>query len=482
MLRRFLKDSILYSIPSFLSGIVSILLVPLYTRVLSPADYGAIDIISVISTMAIATVSLQITQAVARLWPDASDSKEKVQYASVALWFSVATLGLFLVIGLIFSNSFSYWVFGTGGNELIFELAVWSIFLVGIFNVLQSQLRWELKSMQAVASSVTTLLVSVAVSIILVLVYRLGLIGVYSGTILGNFIGILVAVYCLRGSYSLVFSCTKLKEMLNYSIALVPAAVGVYVALYIDRIAIKELMTLTDVGIYGIAYRLASVIGLVTAGVQGSLTPLIYNNYQEPNTPGEVARIYRYYLFFTLMAFIALGLFSQEILIIFTTPDYYEAYTVVPILVAAIIASGMYVFAPGLGIGKKTKTISAIYIFSAVLNTVLNFLLIPFFGVAGAALATLVGGLFQFLLYAGLGSKYYPIPFEVKRCMLATIGVISLLTLGMFIRTSFWILVLTKSLLLIGTFIFLYLVLINLDERKRIIVEVKEVLFRMRQV
>ncbi|NLG33310.1 MAG: polysaccharide biosynthesis protein [Syntrophomonadaceae bacterium] len=482
MLKRFLKDSTLYSIPSFLSGIISILLVPLYTRVLSPADYGAIDIISVISSIVIATVSLQITQAVARLWPDASDPKEKVKYATVALWFSVATLGLSLVIGLLFSRNFSYWVFGTDGNELVFQLAVSAIFIVGIFNVLQNQLRWELKSVQSVTASIITLLVSVSVSIILVLVYRLGLIGVYSGTIIGNFIGVLVAVYYLRSSYGLVFSYTKLKEMLHYSIALVPSAVGVYVALYIDRIAIKELMTLTDVGIYGVAFRLASVIGLVTAGVQGSLTPLIYNNYQLPSTPGEVARIYRYYLFFTLMVFMALGLFSQEILMVFTTPDYYEAYKIVPILVAAIIINGMYIFAPGLGIGKKTKTISAIYLFSAMLNIVLNFLLIPFFGVAGAALATVIGGLFQFFMYAGLGSKYYPIPFEVKRCILASISVIGLLILGMCIRTSFWLTVITKSLLSVGIFIFLFLVLINLDERKRIIIEAKKLLLKKKIV
>jgi O-antigen/teichoic acid export membrane protein len=457
---------------------VSIILVPLYTRVLSPADYGAIDIISVISTVVIATVSLQITQAVGRLWPDASDSKERVQYASVALWFSIATLGLSLIIGLLFSRSFSYWVFGTGGNELVFQLAVWAIFFVGIFDVLQNQLRWELRSTQAVVSSVITLLVSVVVSIILILVYRWGLIGVYSGTILGNFIGVLVAIYYLRNSYSLVFSCAKLKEMLNYSLALVPAAVGIYVALYIDRIAIKELMTLTDVGIYGVAYRLASVIHLLTAGVQGSLTPLIYNNYQLPSTPGEVARIYRYYLFFTLMVFMALGLFSQEILIIFTTPDYYEAYKIVPFLVAAFVLTRMYVFAPGLVIGKKTKTIAAIYLFSAVLNIMLNFLLIPYFGIEGAAFALVVGGLFQFLLYAGLSGKYYPIPFEVKRCILASIGVICLLGLGMIIRTSFWLTILTKSFLFVVTFIFLFLFLINLDERKRIIVGAKRLLLK----
>ncbi len=474
MLRRFLKDSTLYSIPSFLGGIVSIFLVPLYTRVFSPADYGAIDIISVISTLAIATVSLQITQAVARLWPDASDPKEKVQYASVALWFSVATLGLFLFSSLIFSHRFSLWVFGTSGNELVFKLALLSICLVGIFSVLQNQLRWELKSSQAVRTSILTLLVSVGVTITLVLVYKVGLSGVYLGTILGNFLGIMLAVYYLRSSFGLVFSFSKLKEMLNYSVALVPAAMGVYVALYIDRIAIKELMTLADVGIYGIAYRLASVMSLITSGVQGSLTPIIFNNYQSRETPGEIARIYRYYLFFSLMAFIAFSLFSREILVIFTTPDYYEAYKIVPILVAAIIVSGMYIFAPGLGIGKKTKTISTIYIFSAVLNILLNFLLIPRLGVSGSALATLAGGLFQFLLYANLGSKYYHIPFEVKKCIYASIGIIGLMTVGLLIKASFWILILIKSGLLIVAFIFLLLILIDLDERKQIMFVVRK--------
>ena len=88
MLRAFLKDSVLYGAAGILSRGISVLLVPLYTRVLSPGDYGSLDMLLAFGALVNLVVALEVTQAVARFYPDAATPAEKGSLASTALWFT----------------------------------------------------------------------------------------------------------------------------------------------------------------------------------------------------------------------------------------------------------------------------------------------------------------------------------------------------------------------------------------------------------
>jgi O-antigen/teichoic acid export membrane protein len=310
-------------------------------------------------------------------------------------------------------------------------------------------------------------LVSVSVTITLIFGVGLGLISVFYGQLVGYTVGAVFSYCFARESYGLIFNRVSLKKMLAFSIPLVPSSIGVFLAVYIDRIAIKELMTIADVGLYGIAYRISSLVGLIIAGVQSSLTPLIYNQYEEAGTPAEIARIFRYFLWGAFLFFLGLSLFARELLLIFTTPQFYGAYIIVPILVPAVLLAGMYVFAPGLAIAKRTKSIAVISISAAFLNTVLNFTLIPYLGIRGAAIATLVGAAMQFSLYVWLGNKYYPIPYDWKRYARALSVIIFLVIGGGFIAVSLWIGFLVKLLIWVtGLILVTWIIIDNAEINK----------------
>jgi len=212
-----------------------------------------------------------------------------------------------------------------------------------------------------------------------------------------------------------VFSVQKLREMLSFSLPLVPSSIAVYLALYVDRIAINELMTLGDVGIYGVGARIASVVALLMMGFQGALTPLVLQNYSNPSTPVELARIFRYFCAFALPFVLLLGLFSHELVWLFATPDYYGAREVIPILGLSTLIAGMYVFAPGLFIRRKTWVFAMINTLAALANLGLNVVLIPLAGIVGASFSTLTTAIVGFASFLALSQSLYPVPHDWVR-------------------------------------------------------------------
>ncbi|GIV96200.1 MAG: hypothetical protein KatS3mg057_0857 [Herpetosiphonaceae bacterium] len=355
MFRQFFKDSVIYGFSSILTRGVILLLLPLYTRVLSPVDYGIIDVILVLTNLINLTIALEISQGLARYFPEVKSKSERIGYASTALWFTVAVYTLFAALALPSATTLSYWILDSPEYRSIFQISVFAIWSNGIFYLTQNQLRWELKPKLYATTSIISTFVLTGTSVILVLGIDLGVIGVIYGQFAGSITGAALALFFTRESYNLIFDWNKWKQMVRFSLPLVPSSLGVFVSLYIDRIIIKEFMSLRDLGIFGVGYRIASIVSIVMVGFQGALTPLIYTYHHDPRTPQELARIFRYFVAIALLIFVTVSIFTQELLILFTNPEYYAAGSVLPLLTLAILLSTMYIFAPGLSITKKNR-------------------------------------------------------------------------------------------------------------------------------
>ncbi len=452
MIKRFFKDSVIYSISVFIQKGMAIFLVPVFTRIFSPTDYGIIDIVAIITTLVQLTITLEVTQGIARFYPDTRDPEQKKKMASTTLWFTLAVYTVFLLITNILSTPLSVWVFGTEGKEYVFKVALASIYSAGILHYLQNQLRWQLQSKHYSIVAIVTTTVTILLKIYLIVFLRVGIVGVFYGLIGGYAAGCILAFYFARHNYKFIFDPQTLKMLLGYSMPLVISSIGVYIAVYFDRIAIKELLSLHEVGLYGIGYRVALAVTLFTSGITGALTPLVYSHYREPDTPARIARLFRYFTAGALVIFLGLSIYAREIVILFTTRSYYDGYVVVPFLVLANILYVMYIFAPGLNIAKKTKHITLINVFSALLNLGLNLLLIPIIGIMGAALATAISAASHLVLFVLLGNRYYRIPYEWRRTFIASLAVVPFAVAGLMIpSTGFWIILIKGGLIMAGS-------------------------------
>lgn len=471
MLKTFFKHGLVYSASIFLSRGLSIILLPFYTRVLTPNDYGIIDIMTITTTLVSYIITLEIAQAIARFYHETNESNGRIEYSSTAFWFTIFMYTLFLIMALVFSNPFSILLLDTSELSSLFRVTLFYIWWNGIFYFLQNQLRWSIQPKKNALINILDSSFSIAITILLVLVFRMGVIGVFYGLLSGKIVAGVLAFIYTKSDFQFVFKWNKLKEMLYFSVPLVPSSVGVFANLYISRIAIKELMSLTEVGIYGIGYRVATCVGLLLTGFQGALTPLIYATYKDEKIKTEIARLFHYFIAGALMIFLTLSIFAKEILIVFTTPRYYEAEKVIPYLVISVLVFGSYIFFPGLAIAKKTRRIAFINILAGVINTVLNFVLIPIIGIIGAALATLISSFTVAVLYFMWGQKSYFIPFKWFNIALAIGTTVSILIFcSLFNINNLFIMLFIKVLLVL---ICMGLVTYQLIERN----DLKKILF-----
>lgn len=478
MVKRFFRDSAIYGLANLLTRGIGFLLIPLYTRVFSTSDYGLIDILSVLASLANITVALEVSQAVARFFTEAETQEQKTDYASTSWWFTLAAYTVFLIITTAFADPISLWLLESPEKQNVFRVALGAIWVNGLFYLIQNQLRWELRAVKFALTSLTFTLISLVSTIFLVLVARWGVVSVFWGQFIGGGVGTTLGFILARQSYKLRFDWTKLWSMLKFSLPLVPSSLGVFVTLYIDRIALKELMTLSNVGLFGVGYRVASVTGLIMVAFQGSLTPLIYNHYRDAGIPLELARIFRYFVAIALLICLALGLFAPEIIHLITTPDYYAGARVVPLLAPAVLLYNMYIFAPGLGIAKQTSWMAGINIVCAIENTLLNFILIPIWGIMGAAFATLISACSLFTAYMIISQRLYPVPHAWRPLGASVLIVSGMVYWGIHLPDVSWLDSLLKGSMVVGAgLIFVVVGLIEMSDIKKVMAQFRRLVF-----
>jgi O-antigen/teichoic acid export membrane protein len=265
--------------------------------------------------------------------------------------------------------------------------------------------------------------VGMATSAILVLGFRIGVMGALIGQPVGATAGAIVAFAFSRSLYMFRFDWDRLKRMLAFSIPLIPASIGVFLNAYADRIAIRTRLGVTEVGVYGAGYRLSLIVSLILLGLQGALSPLVLSHHKEAQTRRELARLFRLFSAIALAVFLMVSLFAIELLHLLTRPAYYAGATIVPFVIAASFFGGMYVFAPGLNIVKRTRLLGLVVGLTGVVNLILAFALIGPLGIRGAALAFLLACGAGFVTVMALSQRVYPVPHDWRRLLPRAVAV-----------------------------------------------------------
>jgi O-antigen/teichoic acid export membrane protein len=460
MLKSLLKDSVFYAIPSIFSRGLAVFLIPLYTRVLSPSDFGSFDLFMAFCTLVNLTVALEVSQGVARYYSSENNPDNKVAFASSAFWFTLFCYAFFLAVSIFFSKDLSFFVMGRDGLSVAYQIGSVYIFLNGVFYLIQNQLRWELRGFHyAVVSLLVTSITAIS-AVVLTFLLGWGLYGLLLAMACGAFVGCVNGLLHLKNSFKFTFDSARLREMLVFSSPLVLSGVAVFMTLYIDRLMINHFLSLNEVGLFGFGYRIASMAGLVMVGFKGALPPLIYSNYQVKEMPRSLSSIFRFFVVISLFMILILGLFSSELIMLISAESFYSASSIIVFLTPAILLSNMYIFAPGISIAKKTYYILYINIVGACLNVVLNFVLIPYLGIVGAAISTFLTYIVVFSMYMFLSQKFYYVPHKWPPIIYAALLVF--LTAYALPKLTFSFLITLVLKLTSIIFIFLFFIVIGL--------------------
>ena len=426
MVRSFFAHGATYAVAGVLSQGIAFLLFPFFAHVFVPRDYGVIDLLGVLTTLANLTIALEISQGLGRYFAEAQTDEDRAGYASTALWFSVAVYSAFALLVLAFAPGLTDLILGADVDPQVMRVAAGAIWAGGLLYLAQDLLRWQLRPRQFAIVSVATAAVTTGASAIYVLGLDWGVSGAIAGQLTGAAVGGSLAFAYDRHLFRPRFDPARWRAMIAYSLPLVPSSIGVFLNGYADRIAIRSQLGLGDVGLYGVGYRLSLVVGLVLLGFQGALTPLVLARHAEPSTPASLARILRVFCAIGLLVLLLVSTFADELLRILTRPAYYAAEDVVPLVVAAAFLAGMYIFAPGLNIAKRTRPFAVIAATAGLANLGLAFLLVGPLGIRGAALAFLLTAAAGWGSLMAMSQRLYPVPHDWRRLGLAAAAIAGL--------------------------------------------------------
>jgi O-antigen/teichoic acid export membrane protein len=430
-LKRLGKHSAIYGLGGLVSRILAVLLLPLYTRYLSPSDYGQVETLIALTTVIGIVLRMGIHSAFFRFYFDSSDPDARRLVLRTSFWFTMAMATIGLVMGLAFSGVISSLLFdSTDESELVMAAFV-GLWAGMNYEQVTSLFRVEERSVAFVSASLANIFLTIGATVLLVVELDKGPIGVIVGNFTGTLLVYAVLVAYRREQLGLQFDRGLLREMNRFGIPLVPTALFLWVTNFSDRLFLVKLADTQEVGLYSVGVRIASALVLLLTAFRLAWPAFAYSIEDD----GEARRTYGYVLtylvFLTTWVATGLALLSPWIVDWIAAPAFAESSRVVGPLAFSTVAFAAYiVVAIGVGRSKRTQFNWIVTGAAAAVNVALNLLLIPPYGMMGAAVATIAAYTTMFVGMVWWSQRIYPVPYQWRRVVTAAATGMALVVLG----------------------------------------------------
>lgn len=424
MMNQLLKQFFIYGLGSTIGKFLSVFLLPIYTSVLSPEDYGNLDFIITISTIISVFGLLQIETGLQRFYYDYSDKTRSELVQSAFVFTLIATFVIFAIACLFLSPMCDKYLGGLYKTEMV--ISFFGIIPMNLLTIIFVDFRFENKSL--IYSILTVLMVigNSVLAIISVIVLDAGILGIIaSNTVTYAIICAIAFGIWIRNNKCRRVNLSMIKEMLSFGLPQFPARLGSISNTYINRFFIFGMLSTYAIGIYSISLKVASVMQLVLMAFQLAWLPFMYKLLKEPDHKTRIVRIFQAVTIIVSFIVIIIALFSKEIILLLTNKEYIESAKYTSLLAYFY---GLYLLKEivdiGVNVTKKPKYTTYIFAVSSILNIILLYVLTPLWGLYGVVIALLASNIILFYLTALVSEKLYPMNFPIKWSLAVTIIVI----------------------------------------------------------
>jgi O-antigen/teichoic acid export membrane protein len=401
------------------SQLVNLLLTPLYVMYLSPADQGVLVLLILFSTVAKIVFRLGLDGGFLRLYYEENSDADRRGLVFTIAGFAALLASVLFGAVLLAAPALGGLVLGEGVplRARYVSLAAADIYLGTFAFVPLALLRIQDRPVQFALLNLGRNLANTVLKVAF-LVSGFGVTGVLWSDLLATGAWAVALAPTLVANASPLFRPERLKDALRFGLPKTPHGLMLQLLNLGDRKLLEIFRDLASVGIYDKGYVLGAGVKFALSAFEPAWQPFVYAQIGKPDAPATLARIVTY----AWAAFVGLGLlvavFGRELLIAltFTNPAFWAGAPVVPVVTLAYLLHGAFLLTSiGIGISKDTRLFPLITAAAAVTNIAANLLLIPRFGMLGAAWATVLA----YAVMAGIGfvlsRRLYPIPFEAGR-------------------------------------------------------------------
>lgn len=423
MVGSFGKDLIIYGFSSSIGKFVSLLLVPLFTRVFIPDIYGEMDMILTIVAIASIFGMVQLESAVSRYFYTQKDELGKKIIISTAFW-SVSFLSLFIVLlAVVFSDKISSFFFDNPRHSFAIILSSLIIPVSNLNSLFTVVIRFKKKPVHYMFFQLLQIIITVGVTIFLITYLKIGIIGVFWGQLVGYSIATFMMAIYLKNYLSFIWNKVEFKKMIRFSLPLVPAVAGGWANSYLNRFIILGYLSVADLGLYAVALKIASVFQLVGSALRMAWGPFLWETFENNSNHKVVFRkIQKELSLFVFILVVIITLFSKEIILLVASDAYMPATQLIGFIAISLAISEVIIpiTSIGPGITKKTEYNTVIFFLSIPVNIGALLFLVPKIGVIAvpislffANLVFLIAGWWNSERLYYIGFKIYPMIFNL---------------------------------------------------------------------
>ena len=406
------KNTAIVSIGKICTQLITFLLLPVYTAVLSNEEYGVVDLLNTLTSLLLPIVTLQIEQGIFRYLIDCRENNEKqIKLITTIIRFmiiqSIACIVIFLCVSPFIHNEYKYFLMAN--------------LLMGIFSSLLLQICRGLgdNATYAIGSFITGAF-TVVLNVIFIVAFRWGAYGMLGATAISNFI-CAVYIFLKRKIYKYIkpkqFDKTILKEIIKYSVPLIPNMISWWIVSASDRTIISAVIGIAQNGIYSAANKFSGVFTTLYSVFNLTWTESASININSEDRDEFFSKILDFVIrFFGCLCLetIAVMPFVFNILI---NEKFAEAYYQIPILILGSVFNILVSFVGSIYVAKKlTKEIAKTSIISAVINILVNIALIKSIGLYAASISTVIAYALMFI-YRWIDVKKY-VKFNVNKILM----------------------------------------------------------------
>ena len=430
-LRRLGAQSAIYGLGGIVSRILAVLLLPLYTHYLTPTDYGHVETLVALTTVLIILLRGGIQSAFFRFWFDDDDRASHLRVLRTSFWFTMTSATAGLVAGIVLAAPIASGLFGDAGLADLVRASFVALWAAMNYEQLTWVFRVEQRPVAFVAATLANILLTVGMTLLLVVHFQKGAVGV----IVGNFSGTLLVYAALigyrRDQLGLQFDRRLFREMNRFGLPLVPSALFLWVTNFSDRFFLVKLADASEVGLYSVGVRIASAMVLLLTAFRNAWPAFAYSIRDDAEARRTYAYVLTYLVFVCSWLAVALGLLSPWLVEWLATPAFAEASRVVGLLAFGAVAFAVYIVVSiGVGRIKRTQFMWAVTLSGAAVNFALNLILIPTYGMMGAAVATIAAYVVMAASISWWSQRIYPVPYQWRRVLTAGLAGVALVVAG----------------------------------------------------
>ncbi|MCL5997267.1 MAG: oligosaccharide flippase family protein [Chloroflexi bacterium] len=416
--KRFARLTASYSPVTLLGPIITILLTPLYTRVLDPADYGVVDVATTLFAAITSFVVLGMEGAINALFFDGDTAHQANLVTTGVIYIAVSGALIGSVVSFFATPLAQFFLKDPAYNTIIYLLSV-NMISSSIYGIIAAALRLRMGVKHVNTLGLTYLFVTVASNVLFILILHFKAIGIVATVTVTNLVSCGMGLFLASKSLKGHFSRPLLKSLLKTGVGLLPSAISTFLLMSVDRLLLTQFVSQNDIGLYSIANKLGTMMFVLTNAAWSAWWPIALQMADSQDAPRQYARMFEYLLSGSMLLALTIGLFAPEILAVFTRIAYVPAapYTQALLIYFGPISLAVSSFQIGLYVRKRTDWVGILVSVCAAINIALNLLLDPVIGVWGAVWATVGAGAILAITTYLVSRRAYAVNYNMTRIL-----------------------------------------------------------------